>query len=138
LFFVFATVNIFYSATPFCLLFAFLGSTGCNSERVTGSPSSLRRQEVVRLRAANPTKAPVLFGRVQVVDEARKVPMPTSLVAVDGHAYYANENGDYRIAVAPGTHHLLVEHDGVRSVRTTVKVERGDSVQVNFYLRFAD
>jgi hypothetical protein len=64
--------------------------------------------------------------------------MPTSLVAVDGQAYYANELGNYRIPMTPGTHQLLVEHAGVRSVRTTLKVERGDSVQVNFYLRFAD
>lgn len=121
-----------------CLSFIGAGIIGCNSERVTGSPSSLRKQEVVRLRAKNPTKAPVIFGRVQAVDEAGRHPMPTSLVAVDGQAYYTNEVGDFRITVAPGSRQLLVEHTGVRSARTTVKVERGDSVQVNFYLRFAE
>jgi hypothetical protein len=120
------------------LLLAAVSLAGCNAERVASSPSSLRRQEVVRLRAKNPTAAPVIFGRVQAVDEIRKVPMATSLVAVDGQAYYANGKGDYRITVAPGTHQLLVEHEGVRSTRTTVKVSRGDSVQVNFNLRFAD
>lgn len=122
----------------FVLGLAVAGIVGCHSERVTSSPSAVRVHEVVRLRATNPTKAPVLFGWVQAVDEAGRYPLIKALVAVDGQAYYTSETGAFRIPVAPGNHQVRTEYTGMRPARTTVKVERGDSVQVNFYLRFAD
>ena len=111
---------------------------GCHSERVTSSPTSLREQEVVRLRMAAATSAPVVVGRVQALDEAGRYPLGTALVSVDGQAYYTNAIGAYRVPLTPGKHQLLVEHPGVRSSRLTVNIERGDSLQVNFYLRYAD
>ena len=91
----------------------------------------------MRFRAA-PGNAPILVGRVQVVDEAGRYPVATAAVSVDGHVSYTNALGAYRVRVAPGKHQLVIEHTGMRPARTTVKVERGDSVQVNFYLRYAD
>ncbi|MBD2723139.1 carboxypeptidase regulatory-like domain-containing protein [Hymenobacter armeniacus] len=91
----------------------------------------------MRFRSA-PGKAPVLFGQVQAVDDAGRYPMATSSVSVDGNVYYTNALGAYRVPVSVGKHQLVVEHTGVRSSRTSVKVEPGDSVQVNFYLRYAD
>ena len=111
---------------------------GCNAERVTSNPSSLRKQEVVRLRSTNPAHAPVIFGRVQAVDDVGPHPMSKALVSVDGQPYYTNERGAYRVTVTPGTHQLLVEHIGVRQTLTTVKTERGDSLMVNFYPRYTD
>jgi hypothetical protein len=110
---------------------------GCNAERVTSNPSSLREQEVVRLRTA-PGKNPVLVGRVQVVDDAGRYPLAIASVLVDGQAHYTDAFGVYHVPVLPGKHQLVVEHTSMRSARTTVKVERGDSVQVNFYLRYAN
>ncbi|UOQ98715.1 hypothetical protein MUN81_04295 [Hymenobacter sp. 5317J-9] len=97
----------------------------------------MREQEVVHFRTV-PGKAPVLFGQVQAVDDAGRYPMATSSVSVDGKVYYTNALGAYRVPVAVGKHQLVVEHTGVRSSRASVKVEPGDSVQVNFYLRYAD
>ena len=85
-----------------------------------------------------PNKAPAVFGRVQAVDDAGRHPMATALVSVNGQAYYTNALGEYLIPLTPGKYQLQVEHSGVRPSRTTVKLESGDSVQVNFYLRYID
>ncbi|MBF9141840.1 carboxypeptidase regulatory-like domain-containing protein [Hymenobacter properus] len=119
------------------MLLSVAGFVSCNSERVTSSPSSLRGQEEVRFRAA-PGSAPVLVGRVQVVDEAGRFPVAKALVSIDGQAHYTDAFGAYRVPVAPGKHQVVVEHTGMRPARTTVKVEPGDSVQVTFYLRHND
>jgi len=121
-----------------CLVLTMIGMTGCNSERVASGPSSLREQEVVRLRASDPGKVPVVYGLVQAVDEAGRYPVPKALVSIDGQPSYTNETGTYRTALTPGSHQFITSQTGMRSVRTTVKLERGDSVQVNFYLRLVD
>jgi hypothetical protein len=124
----------------YCAVISYLSlfmAAGCNSERVASSPTSLREQEVVRFQAA-PNKGPVFFGQVQSVDDAGRYPVPTASVSVDGRVVYTNALGMYRTPVTPGKHQMVVEHTGMRPSRTTVKVERGDSVQVNFYLRYVD
>ena len=90
------------------------------------------------MRAPNASKRPVVFGQVQVVDNTGRYPLPKSEVAVDGKSYYTNEIGNYRLAITPGAHQFVVAQTGMRPARFTLKVERGDSVRVNFYLRPAN
>jgi hypothetical protein len=128
-------VKIHLPTAVFLLFLALVINPGCNSERVSSSPSSLREQEVIRLRAATPDRSPVVSGVVQSVDDAGRYPLAVTLVSIDGQAYYTNEVGAYRVALAPGNHQFLVSHSGLRQARTSVKVARGDSLRVNFYLR---
>jgi len=80
----------------------------------------------------------VLVGRVQAVDDAGRYPLATASVSVDGQVHYTDAFGVYHVPVSSGKHQLIVEHTAMRAARTTVKVERDDSVQINFYLRYAN
>ncbi len=110
----------------------------CSSERVTSGPAAPHEQEVLRLRAADANRRPVVFGQVQVVDNTGRYPLPKSEISVDGQPYYTNEVGNYRLAMTPGSHQFGVAQTGMRPTRFTLKVERGDSVRVNVYLRPAN
>jgi hypothetical protein len=127
-----------HSSIPFGFAWALVlatGLVGCNAERVTSGPSATREQEVLRLRARDTSRAPIVFGQVQVVNETGRFPLPTALVSVDGKPTYTNETGTYRLVVAPGSHQFLAGQTGMRQARATLKVELGDSVRLNFYLR---
>jgi hypothetical protein len=130
----------FVKRTPSLLLCCFglalyAQLAACSAERVTGGPALPREQEILRYRSKNAAKAPVVFGQVWVVDNTGRYPLPTALVSVDGQPSYANETGTYSLSLVPGNHQFLAGQTGMRSARVALKVERGDSIQVNFYLR---
>lgn len=109
--------------------------TGCNAERATVGPAPPREQEIVRFRAANLNKQPVIFGHIEVLDKAGSYALSTAILSVDKSISFANEKGDYHLVLTPSVHQIMVGQIGIQQSHLKLDVQPGDSVRINFHLQ---
>lgn len=118
-----------------CFLFL-LPAVGCRSERGLVGPALHETQEITRFRVKDSTKAPVVLGRVYLVDQGRVQALYSAIIAIDDSISFTNEAGDYRRLLKPGSYRFLAGQIGLYpSLIQRLRVEPGDSVRINFHLR---
>ena len=89
------------------LLLVSAGLDGCSAERVAVGPSPPREQEIRRFRSTNPTKGPVLFGQVKLIDGTKTYILASAIVSLDKKLSFTNAAGKsqyarYRITPVKG------------------------------------
>jgi hypothetical protein len=120
----------------FFILFALISAlSGCSSERVAVGPSPPREQEIVRFRSKDPTKEPIVFGQIKVVDETDVYVLSAAILSLDENITFADKSGNYRFILKPGIHHFMTGQIGIYQSRLTLNVEKGDSIRINFHLK---
>ena len=117
------------------LLLVSAGLDGCSAERVAVGPSPPREQEIMRFRSTNPTKGPVLFGQVNLIDGTNTYILASAIVSLDKKVSFATAEGSYFLTVPPGSHQMMTGQVGVLHSVLTLHLKQGDSIRVNFHLR---
>ncbi len=113
-----------------------LSVVGCRSERGLVGPAPQETQEITRFRSKDPTTAPVVLGRVYLLDQGRVEALPAAIIAIDDSIFFANEAGDYCRRLQPGRYRFLTGQIGIYPSRIQrLRVELGDSVRIDFHLR---
>jgi hypothetical protein len=113
-----------------------LPAVGCKSERGLVGPAPHETQDITRFRSKDATKAPVVLGRVYLVDQGRVQALPAAIIALDDSISFTNESGDYRRRLQPGNHRFLAGQIGLYpSLIQRLRVDLGDSVRIDFHLR---
>ena len=117
------------------LLLVSAGLDGCRAERVAVGPSPPREQDMMRFRSTNPTKAPVLFGWVNLLDGTNTYVLASAIVSLDQKVSFTTAEGAYFLTVPPGRHQLMTGQVGVLQSVLMLHLKQGDSIRVNFHLR---
>lgn len=125
----------FYS----CIQMIFLLTAGlasyCTQKEIV-SPASLGEQQITHFRRADPSKEAILFGHIDLLSsKSKKSPLPAAIISLDEKLSFANDTGDYSLALPQGVHQFMTEQIGVYQSRLVLKIDRGDSIRINFNLR---
>ena len=108
---------------------------GCNSQKQVLKSIPNGKYEIIKFNNMN-NKA-IIFGHVNILEpDSITHSVSTAIIILNNKNTLADKNGDFILRINPGSYKLIVGQIGMyKSEKIDIKVENGDSIQVNFVLR---
>jgi hypothetical protein len=120
----------------FLLLLVVVGCS-CSAQQAAVTPSPPLEQEIAYFHRTNPAEPAIILGRVGILHPGTEtLSVSSAIIALDNKISLADANGNYSIILPLGNHALVVGQIGFYKSKRVVKISQGDSVVLNFNLRY--
>lgn len=107
--------------------------TGCVSYRLREGNASL--YQLSKLKRRNKRSPPMVFGHIdQREPDGRIYPIEVAGIVADGVVTMSERTGYYARILSPGTHILSVKEIGLQTVSFKIRLNKGDSIRIDFHL----